>query len=225
MMTTPIERVAEVLVRAQYRHVPTPLEIAGLKIDVSDAFVGTGIAPDLIVVGDTTRDKPKRLLQMIEGIGRALDMMDSRRPLTLVVVGPRPDSAEISAMSRFARVLPVGELADDDHLLNWLAVLLPLKLPNPREEFSDVVENLLLESGDDPLIGALLAKADEGAEAVAAQFHVFVAEPFADTIEAGVDEEDDAESFAVAGFEIEGEAEAEPFADAAEPEIDRDAEA
>jgi hypothetical protein len=58
MTTTPVERVAEVLMRARYRHVPIPLEIAGLKIDVSDAFVGTGIAPDLIVVGDTTRDKP-----------------------------------------------------------------------------------------------------------------------------------------------------------------------
>lgn len=223
MTTTPIERVAEVLGRAQYRHVPTPLEISGLKIDVSDAFVGTGIAPDLIVVGDTTRDKPKRLLQMIEGIGRALDMMDSRRPLTFVIVGPRPSSGEISAMSRFARVLPVGELTDDDHLLNWLAVLLPLKLPNPRDEFSDVVKTLLQESGDDPLIGALLAKADEGAEAVASQFHEFIAEPFAEAAETDVEGEIEEEAFAPEP-EIEWEAEAEPFADEAEGDIEGDAE-
>lgn len=224
MTTTPIERVAEVLVRAQYRHVPTPLEIAGLKIDVSDAFVGTGLAPDLIVVGDTTRDKPKRLLQMIEGLGRALDMMDSRRPLTFVVVGPRPDSAEIGAMSRFARVLPVGELADDDHLLNWLAVLLPLKLPNPREEFSDVVGNLLQESGDDPLISSLLARADEGAEAVAAQFHDIIGEPFAEAVESEFEAPEPAPYRDGAELDIEG-AEAEPFADAAEPEINGEAEA
>src|SRR5260370_36026542 len=111
MTTTPVERVAEVLERARYRHVPIPLEIAGLKIDVSDAFVGTGIAPDLIVVGDTTRDKPKRLLQMIEGVGRALDMRDSRRPLTFVIVGPRPHPSEITAMARFARVRRVGALS------------------------------------------------------------------------------------------------------------------
>jgi len=121
-------------------------------------------------------------------------------------------------------VLPVGELTDDDHLLNWLAVLLPLKLPNPRDEFRDVVETLLQESGDDPLIGALLAKADEGAEAVAAEFHEFIAEPFAEAAEADVEGEVEGEPLAPVP-DIEWHAEAESSADEAERGTEGEAEA
>lgn len=51
--TTPVERVAEFLGAAHFRRVPTPLEIAGLQIDVPSVFIGPESSPDLVLVGDT----------------------------------------------------------------------------------------------------------------------------------------------------------------------------
>ncbi len=180
-ITTPVERVAQVLEAAHFRRMPLPLEIAGLKIEVSGAFVGSEPSPDLVVIGDTVEQTSRRLQQTVEGVGRALDMMSSRRPLTVILVGPRPESAALSAMSRFARVLPVGESADDASLNNWLAVLLPLKLPivEDARDQSAGLELLELENAEDPLARQLLALAHQGEEAVAERFHALVDEPFA----------------------------------------------
>lgn len=177
-MTTPVERVADVLQR-HYRRLPKPLVVGGIKIDVSDAFLGKGTATDLIVVGDTTQYVPKRWLQTIEGVGRALDMMESRRPLTFVLVGPRPDTSEIRSMSRFARVLPIGERIDDANIRNWLAILLPLDIPNPVDSYSAANLRLGFNSDEDPLTLTLLANVDAGPDAVAAAFHAALGEPFA----------------------------------------------
>jgi hypothetical protein len=175
---TPVDRVAQVLEAAHFRRLPTPLEIAGLRIDMPCAFVGSEPSPDLIVVGDTVAQTPKRLQQIIEGAGRALDMMSSRRPLTLILVGPRPESAVLRAMSRCARVLPVGEVADDANLQNWLAVLLPLELPEVNDVRAETASLELLEKTDDPIALALLALAHEGEAAVAERLHAFVDQPF-----------------------------------------------
>src|SRR5262245_20867414 len=105
-VTTPVERVAQFLEAAHFRRMHSPIEIGGLEVDVPGAFVGVEPSPDFVVVGDTVAQTPRQLRHTIEGVGRALDVMSSRRPLTLVLVGPRPESAVLSAMSRYARVLP-----------------------------------------------------------------------------------------------------------------------
>jgi hypothetical protein len=178
-VTTPVEQVAQLLEAAHFRRVPTPLDIAGLQIDVPAVFVGSDASPDLVLVGDTVAQTPRHLQQAVEGISRALDMMSSRRPLTLVLVGPRPDSAALRAMSRFARVLPVGEVADDATLQNWLAILLPLKLPEPNEARGETASLELLERTDDPIARELVALARQGEGAAVAEcLHALVDEPF-----------------------------------------------
>ena len=178
MITTPVERVAKLLEAARYKRVPTPLHIGGLEIEASAAFVGEPPSPDLIVVGDTLEQTPRRLQQTIEGIGRALDMMGSRRPLTLVIVGPRPESSALRALSRHARVLPVGELADDSSLANWLAVLLPLKLPETKDDRAEAANLKLLSGVDDPLVREFVELASQGPEIVSARLAAAVDEPF-----------------------------------------------
>jgi hypothetical protein len=177
--TTPVERVAEFLGAAHFRRVPTPLEIAGLQIDVPSVFVGSEPSPDLVLVGDTVAQTPRQLQQTIEVVGRALDIKASRRPLTLVLVGPRPESAALRAMARLARVLPVGEVADEATLQNWLAVLLPLKLPEPNERRGETASLELLEGTDDPIAREFvhLARNGEGLR-VAERLHDLVEEPF-----------------------------------------------
>ena len=105
--TTPVERVAELL-KADFKRIPIPLSIGGLQIDAAAAFVGEPPRPDLVVVGDTLDQTPARLQQTVEGVGRALDMMGSRRPLTLIVVGPRPESSTLTRLSRHARSAGIG---------------------------------------------------------------------------------------------------------------------
>ena len=108
--STPVERVAEILAGAGYRRVATPLEIAGLKFELPAVFVGSSPSPDLILVADTAFDDERRILRKTEGIARAMDVMRSKRPLTAVLVGPRPSAATIDSMSRVCRVLPIGTI-------------------------------------------------------------------------------------------------------------------
>lgn len=180
--TTPIERVAKLLEIAKFKRVPTPLAIGGLQIEAAAAFVGEPPLPDLVVVGDTLDQTSARLQQTVEGVGRALDMMGSRRPLTLVVVGPRPESAALTRLSRYARVLPVGDASDQSDLENWLAVLLPLELPKLQESRADVAFDTLLQSAKDPIERELIQLSHAGATAVSSRLAALVDEPF---VEAG----------------------------------------
>ena len=176
--TTPVERVAEVLELAQFRRIPSPLEIGGIEIGALAAFVGKPPSPDLVVVGDTLQQTPGALRQSVEGVGRALDMMGSRRPLTLVVVGPRPDSTALTALARYARVLAVGELADESALANWLAVLLPLKPPKTNDGRAEAAIVKLLAEPVDPLVQEFVALAVQSKASVAARLAQAIDQPF-----------------------------------------------
>jgi hypothetical protein len=193
--TTPVERVARALEAASFTRMPSPLQIAGLTFDAPAAFVGAPPSPDLVVVGDSTVQTAHDLQRTVEGVGRALDVVRSRRPLTLVLVGPRPESKALSALSRHARVLPVGESADEASLDNWLAVLLPLTLPHPVEARGlDSLE--ALRSSADAMTRELIDLAPLGADAVAHHFTELVEASFVDP----TDEEDgDADDHADGG--------------------------
>lgn len=186
--TTPVERVARMLEAAQFQRRPIPLQIASLKFEVPAAFIGTSPLPDLVVVGDTATQTARELQRMVEGVGRALDVVRSRRPLTLVLVGPRLESAALAALSRYARVLPIGETADDESLKNWLAVLLPLKLPKPVESRGvDCLKEL--RTSTDAEGQELIDLATLGAKVVAERFVAMVEKPFDEAPTQGGSEE------------------------------------
>lgn len=170
MAPTPVDRVAEVLAGAGYRRVPTPIEIAGLKFDVPIAFVGSSPSPDLILIADTAFDDEQRILKKIEGIARAMDVVRSRRPLTVVLAGPRPTSAILDSMSKVCRVLPIGTILDenaDAALRNWLAVLMPLSLPEPASSIADPLTEISGQLGGlQPEVAGLVDFAQRGADAV-----------------------------------------------------------
>lgn len=180
-IATPVDRVSEVLVGAGYIPLPTPIAIGGLKFDVPAAFLGSDPSPDVIVAVDTVSEDQNRLLRKIEGIARAMDLAGSKRPLTAVVLGPKPASSVLDAMSRVCRVLPVGTILDGDaeeKLGNWLAVLLPLRLPelgagiaNPLLELSGRVDDL------DPEIADLVNTAGQGAQFVRARLAELISAP------------------------------------------------
>ena len=169
---TPIERVVEALTAAKYRPSLRPLTVASVPFEFAAVLVGTGRAPDLIIVVDTVAEPEHRIRQKIDSLGRALDVAGSRRPLTAILVGPRPSDMTLDVISRVCRVLPVGTPTGGDaesQLRDWLAVLLPLPLPDSDQTVADPQGELLAhlpEGIDSELRSKLLSAAARGPKAV-----------------------------------------------------------
>jgi hypothetical protein len=172
------------LASAGYRRLPSPLEIGGLKFDLPAVFVGAKPSPDLILIADTAFDDEYRILKKIEGIARVMDVLRSKRPLTAVLAGPRPNSATLESMSRVCRVLPIGTILEEDadaSLRNWLAVLMPLSLPEPGAVIADPLSEIAGQlSGLSAEITGLVELAPRGADAVQARLHEIISEPLVD---------------------------------------------
>lgn len=187
--TTPVGRITRLLLDAGYRSISAPLVIGGLKFDFPAALVGTEPSPDLILIADTAFEQEERLVTKLEGVARALDVARSKRPLTVVIAGPRPSSSNLESMSRVCRVLPTGTVLDKDtegSLRNWLAVLLPLRLPEAHAPIADALEQLSkLGVGLDQEVAELVTPAKQGTRAVQLQLHQIIDDAVADAKEDG----------------------------------------
>lgn len=167
----PAERVAELLDGAGYRRMPQPLHVAGLDFDVAAAYIGGDHSADLIVIGDMAADGERKVLQQVEGIARALDVMRSHRPLTTVIVGPRPVGKTLEALAQVSRILAVEEAMDPTELRDQLAVLLPLELPASLSTDRDLGSGDELALPDHPLAAELIETSKQGEAAVRDVFH------------------------------------------------------
>lgn len=172
--STPVERIGQLLSEAGYRQLPTPLQIAGLAFDIPAAYVGTNPSPDLILVADTAFDADQRILRKVEGIARALDVVKSKRPLTTILAGPRPRSDVMDSLVKVCRVLPVGVAVggNESSLQNWLAVLMPLHIPQPSQGIANPLGEISAHLQDlDVSVAALVDLAPIGADAVQSRLH------------------------------------------------------
>lgn len=167
---TPVDQVVEYLEAHGYKQLPAPLVISGLTFELPAALVGVEKSTDLILVADTAFDQDDKILRMVQGVARALDVARSRRPLTAVIAGPPPNAATVEAMSGVCRVLPIGRIDSGkaEHALkNWLAVLTPLKLPEPGASIADPITELETDlDGFADEIAALTDTASQGSKAV-----------------------------------------------------------
>jgi len=187
---TPVGRITSMLLEAGYRSVSSPLVIGGLRFDFPAALVGTEPSPDLILIADTAFEQEERLVAKLEGAARALDVARSKRPLTVVIAGPRPSPSKLEIMSRVCRVLPTGTVLDNDtdgSLRNWLAVLLPLRLPEANHApIADALEQVSkLGAGLDKEVAELVIPAKQGTRAVQVQLHKIIDAAVADAYRDG----------------------------------------
>lgn len=196
----PADRVATMLVTNGYRTVASPLEIAGLAFEVAGAFVGVDHSADLVIIGDMAADGERKVVQQIEGIARALDVMRSHRPLTTVIVGPRPVGKTLEALAQVGRILPVGEADDPADLRDQLAILLPLVLPETLLIDRDLGAGETLALNSNPLAEAILEASKLGEDAVRDRFYTALSSVFA------ASEEDEHDDEAEAGEVEDGEA-------------------
>lgn len=192
-MTTglPSERVAALLIGAGYRRIDMPLQVAGLTFDIAGAFVGVGHSADLVLVGDMAADGERKVVQQVEGIARALDVMRSHRPLSTIIVGPRPVGKTLETLAQVGRILAVEEALDPAELRDQLAVLLPLELPATLSADRDLGGEDAFVLPDDPLAEALMEISKLGEEAVRDCFHDALNAALADDENDGNEDGDD----------------------------------
>lgn len=179
----PVTRVVDLLTKAGYRYRTTPVTVASVPFEFAALLLGSDRANDLIIVIDTLVDDEARIRQKVEGLSRALDLVASRRPLTVVLVGPPPRPTIVEALARVSRVLTVGTPTGDNadrFLADTLAVLLPLSLPDASEAVVDPLAEVLKQLPadiDHDAIAPLLATAPSGTEAVKEALRVLIEAP------------------------------------------------
>ena len=180
----PVERVVELLTSSGYRPLEVPLSVGG-SVDFEFAAILLGEdSLDLIIVIDTVGQPDGEVTRrQVEGLGRALDLFASRRPLTTILVGPTPSDSVLGSLTRVARVLPVGTPYGDhaaEQLGEALAVLLPLNLPPVVQQAADswaAYTSELLSTYPDNPPEAVLAASNEGSRAVEVALATWVGEP------------------------------------------------
>jgi hypothetical protein len=136
----PPERVIAVLQNAGYEVIPQPRPIGGIVFDFAAMLSGSD-SLDLIALIDLAVEKDdERIRRRVEGLARALDLVRSRRSLTIILVGPGRGPGLIHAIAGVARVLTVGSPgADDDaDVRDALAVLLPLDVSTEDDGAPDL---------------------------------------------------------------------------------------
>ena len=104
--------------------------------------------------------------------------MRSHRPLTTIVVGPRPVGKALEALAQVGRVLAVEEAANPADLRDQLAILLPLELPASLSLDRDLGTGESLALPDDPLARELFEASKFGEDSVRARFHAAISQIF-----------------------------------------------
>jgi hypothetical protein len=175
MSTTTTERIVQTLEEVGYRRVPSPLAIAGLTFDFRAVFLGDSRSLDLILVADMAFDDQQNLLRSVEGVARTLDVIHSKRPITLVLAGPKPTRDVLAAMSRVCRVLLITSAKAEDKdsaVRNSLAVLLPLDIPDTGAATAEPMKLVELRSSQlDADIRDIISIALHGSNAVERALH------------------------------------------------------
>lgn len=125
---TPLDRVIGFLKAKGFRDAQQPFGIGSATFRF-DAALTAERTLNLVILQDTTVGSIDRLRRELLAFGRSLDVLGSRRTLTLVLVGQRIDAEVAEGLSQVCRLLTVSATADDIQLRDSLAVLLPLELP------------------------------------------------------------------------------------------------
>lgn len=164
---TSVQDVLSVLKRSGFEPLPKPLTVAGTEFDFEATARGRHPSHDLVLVA-TDQIPRLRLQRLVAGLARSLDLAASRRPMSLVLLGNVAASDRIE-LERYARVLPIGSVAPDiAQIVEAVAVLLPLKLPEDElVHGSDPVNEVMAALGAATSAHVALVKAaSDGADAV-----------------------------------------------------------
>ena len=141
-MASGIETVLGVLEATGFERLPKPLIVAGSTFDFDAAARGTGVSHDLVIVAVSPKD-PRRLVRLLSGLTRTLDQVQSRRPVSLVLLGETLDGSIMVDLERHARVLNIQSgNPEPGEVRRAIAVLMPLALPTAGTRGRDPLTQL-----------------------------------------------------------------------------------
>jgi hypothetical protein len=180
-----VDRVVDLLEAAGFQRLAMPLEVSGIPFQFAAGLVGTERSADLIVVVDTVEDRDLAVVQKVHALSRAMDLVKSRRPLTAVLAGPRPDALALDALSQSCRVLAIDPQPgpyEARRVEDAIAILLPLRLPEPTDTLADPLGELQmrLPQASAVFLTTLLTAAQHGPDAVTKAVCNTLAAPFAE---------------------------------------------
>ncbi len=173
-----IGAVLEALGEAGFRHLKMPFMIGGTRFEFGAVMVATGASQDLVVVEPEDADR-QRTAELLGGMNRALDMLESRRSVTLVLLGDPPPRDTLRQLQDSARLLMVRDPGSAQEIEDSLAVLLPLRLPETGTSPAPPIEGLRarLQIDDSNDVEPILAAAQRGVEAVREAMRVYIEDP------------------------------------------------
>jgi hypothetical protein len=194
-MTTS-ESVIQILVEeGGYKELARPLRVGSLFFDFAHALIAGERGNDLVIVielkGDTADDN---VVRKVLSLTRALDVLQSRRSVTVVLTSGQVAQSTVQSISRVCRVLPVGAPSGPkaiDTVREWISVLLPLAQPPPVETLIDWESDLrsgIPANAAGPLLEELLSAAPAGKLAVEQVLASTIQTPTASVLEDDQDE-------------------------------------
>ena len=158
-----------------YRPLSKPIMIGSQAFDFTHVLVAGEKANDLVIVIELTgASEDPQVTRSVLAFTRALDVLGSKRSVTVVLTSGQADNDLVNSISRVCPVRPVGAPTGptaEDTVRDWLAVLLPLKSPPPVEHLADWKANLekqLEDTEEEPSVGRFVQLAEAGKEAVEA---------------------------------------------------------
>ena len=171
-MTT-TERVVSILVeKGHYQELGTAVRIGSQEFSFTRILAGTIKANDVVLVVELTASTSNdTVIRSVTAFTRALDVIGSRRPVTVVLTSGQAGKDLVNAINRVCRVLPIGAPTGEDLeqvIADWLAALLPLESPPTVEhlgEWRGALEEELT-GFDDNEVEQIIALALKGKEAV-----------------------------------------------------------
>ena len=160
---TPLNRVIDFLKAKGFRDAKQPFGIGSATFRF-DAVLTAERTLNLVILQETSDGSIKRLRRELLAFGRSLDVLGSRRTLTVVLVGKRIDADIADDLSEICRLLMVGATVDDTQLRDSLAVLLPLELPPKTDLQGDWSVEVRKRLSDDTnrVAATYLAAAEKG---------------------------------------------------------------
>lgn len=172
--------VAALLVANGYTLMPDTIAIGDINLDIPDLWQGPSETLDLTIVADrpSSREEELRLYWLVQRLTRALDAIESRRTLTLVLIGRSALIRVEAALLESARVLVVdGSLSTE----RMVAPLLRLRLPLGSEGHENGIQAMaavIAGKPDSRPLTALLHAAPAGARVVSERYRSWINEAF-----------------------------------------------
>lgn len=180
-MASGLKTVLDQLKGADFHELTVPLRVAGAEFDFEAALVGTGVSHDLVVLA-TPKTSIQRLTRLMAGLSRALDHLESKRPVTLILLGDTASLLEQDELERHSRLLLVaGDEPTEADVKRAIAVLMPLVVPATQSGGKDPIAAVMKALGSNatsPEHLFLIEAAPDGAEAVRASLKDYIDDVF-----------------------------------------------